>query len=232
MQNYDFDSCNDCDCVRHFFTLTDYLAKDIQQLEKEVARLRYLLSNLLPRHDGLMIRADIFSNLAGCYYEYPAYQQFISVYCNDADPLDSDSFCEELKKVAHFDEIWQFPITPATVGAVGASGYFAKNLAKTNSTRKKYSEKSNPLKKNLKTSVGGKVNMFTKTAIKSINLSTRAKRRKAAALAAFLLERIQSAEELRLNRTPDNLQNSKACYIAEISVQAVGDAIYSLMDAY
>lgn len=104
---YDFNDCDCCYCLDKFYDLTDGLIKDIQHLEKTVVSLRYSLSKLLPDHNGLMLRCDILSELAGRYYENPAYQQFIEAYHDGVDPLECDSYSKQLLKLAHFEELYQ-----------------------------------------------------------------------------------------------------------------------------
>ena len=64
-----------------------------------------------------------------------------------------------------------------------------------------------------------------KEAFDAADLSSRAKRRKAAALAARLLERIRDAEEAYMGRIPINLQNSEAYDNADCSIALLDEAI-------
>jgi len=84
-----------------YLQLIDYLVNDIQELELEVIRLRYELSNRLPAYDGLMLKCDIFSALAGRYDWQEAYVRYVSLYCNDVDPLDNKSYSGKMKEMAH-----------------------------------------------------------------------------------------------------------------------------------
>jgi len=65
-----------------------------------------------------------------------------------------------------------------------------------------------------------------------IDLSNRAKRRKAAGLSAMLLERIQAAEEAYMGRIPDNLHGSEAYENAECSIGLLDDAIDMVASVY
>ena len=64
----DYDICTGCKDIYEFCQLTDYLISDIQHLESEVVRLRYVLSSYLSKQDCEMLRCDILSDLAGRYY--------------------------------------------------------------------------------------------------------------------------------------------------------------------
>ena len=66
----------------------------------------------------------------------------------------------------------------------------------------------------------------------SVDVSTRAKRRKAMALVIELLEIIRHAEERFLQRVPLNLQSGSAYSDAEYSVDIIIDAIDELVNAY
>lgn len=50
-----------------YLQLIDYLVDDIKQLELETIRLCHELSKRLPGYDGLMLRTEIYSGLAGRY---------------------------------------------------------------------------------------------------------------------------------------------------------------------
>ena len=65
-----------------------------------------------------------------------------------------------------------------------------------------------------------------------VDLSSRAKRRKAAVLAARLLEHIRDAEEAYLVRIPENLQASVAFDNAEESIGLLADAIDAVYSVY
>ena len=71
-----------------------------------------------------------------------------------------------------------------------------------------------------------------KEAVASLDVSTRGKRRKAVALIIEMLGRVHAAEDAYLLRVPPNLQGSAACEAAGCSMEALGDAIGSLADAY
>ena len=74
--------------------------------------------------------------------------------------------------------------------------------------------------------------MITVDVINSVDVSTRAKRKKAACLALALLEHIHAAEETVLENIPANLQSGDAYANAECSAEIILDAIMGLMDAY
>ena len=65
-----------------------------------------------------------------------------------------------------------------------------------------------------------------------IDVSTRAKRRKATELVVELLEKIRHAEERYMQRIPLNLRSGDAYFSADYSVGAIIDAIIVLFDAY
>jgi hypothetical protein len=228
-----YDNCNDCDCTAPFLDLTDCFIKDIQHLQKEVVRLRYDLSKLLPDpYDGVMIRADIFSDLAGCYYEYPAYQQFIASYYNGVNPLDCFSYCEELKEAAHFrEEIYHhFRSPPPDATAVGQSPL--PNGGETSFNQEKDSKKPISHVKNPKKPEGDKPAVFTLGSINLVDLSTRLKRRKVTALIADLLGSIKATEELCMSRAHENLHGGCVYCDAENPADFFGNAIENLLDAY
>ena len=74
--------------------------------------------------------------------------------------------------------------------------------------------------------------MSTKDLLNSFDVSSRSKRRKATALVIGLLELIRAAEEAYICRVPENLQAGDAFANAELSLDAIIDAIAGLADAY
>ena len=68
--------------------------------------------------------------------------------------------------------------------------------------------------------------------VESCDVSTRGKRRAALSHAIGLLEKIRKAEEVHIDRVPQNLQGSDAFAAAEDSLAIVSDAICFLEDAY
>jgi len=99
----------DCeDCEAESFRLVDQLVYDIQHLASEVVRLRYLLSWHIPDDVGRTIRGEIVSDLHGSYYDYPAYQSFISRYFDGQDPFESDRYCNHLEKLSNGEESSEF----------------------------------------------------------------------------------------------------------------------------
>lgn len=71
-----------------------------------------------------------------------------------------------------------------------------------------------------------------KSTLDALDLSSKAKRRKATALASCLLERIRSAEEAYLHRIPLNLQGSDAYDSADCSIGLLDDAIDAVNSVY
>jgi hypothetical protein len=96
------------DCEAESFRLVDHLVFDIQHLASEVVRLRYLLSWHLPNDIGRTIRGEIFSDLHGSYYDYTAYQGFISRYFQGQDPFEGDRYCNHLMKLSMGEESSEF----------------------------------------------------------------------------------------------------------------------------
>ena len=70
------------------------------------------------------------------------------------------------------------------------------------------------------------------TVFDELDLSSRAKRRKATALAACLLERIRAAEGAYMGRFPENLQASDAYESAEQSAGLLDEAIDAVNSVY
>jgi hypothetical protein len=100
------DYCEKCETGS--FQLINHLIKEIQLLSSEVVRLRYSLSWFLPKHDGEMIRCEIVSDLHGSYYDYPAYQNFVSDYCDGDDPFESEVYCNHMAKLSNGEESDEF----------------------------------------------------------------------------------------------------------------------------
>lgn len=84
-----------------FCQLIDYLIKDIQHLESEIVRTRYTLSNYLTYPLDESLRCDILSNLAGRYWDHPAYKAYIHLFYNNQDPMDSDEWVNHILKLAN-----------------------------------------------------------------------------------------------------------------------------------
>jgi len=87
-------------CEMESFNLIEHLIFDIQHLSSEVVRLRYMLSRYLPKEEGDTIRSEIFSDLHGSYYDYPAYKTYIANCCNDIDPVNSEAFVKHMQKIS------------------------------------------------------------------------------------------------------------------------------------
>ena len=83
-----------------FCQLIHFLIQDIQHLETEVVRTRFQLSRHLPELDRINLQADILSDLAGRYEDHPAYLQYIDLYHNNLDPLNSDEWTNHIISVS------------------------------------------------------------------------------------------------------------------------------------
>jgi len=92
---------NNSDNIYEFCKLIDVMINDIKYLESETVRYRYALSCYLPDHEKENLRSDILSNLADRYYWSEAYQQYIQMFYNNQDPMDSDEWCEHICRLAH-----------------------------------------------------------------------------------------------------------------------------------
>jgi hypothetical protein len=71
-----------------------------------------------------------------------------------------------------------------------------------------------------------------KAALDAADLSSRGKRRKAAALAAGLLERVRATEQGCLDNVPDNFQGSDSFAAGEEAVACLDEIIGLLVDVY
>ena len=96
------DRCDSCEM--DFYDLIDSLVSDIGHLEAKVVYLRYLLSRCLPKHDGEMLRCDIFSDLRNAYFDQPAFEKYVSRYCGGHDPLEDAERCEFLMRLSRGEE--------------------------------------------------------------------------------------------------------------------------------
>lgn len=94
-------NCNDCDILYQFCKLVDDIIKDIQYLEAETVSYRYALSRYLPDYEKKSLRDEILSNLTGRYSCSEAYQQYMELFYNKQDPMDSDAYVEHLIRLAH-----------------------------------------------------------------------------------------------------------------------------------
>ena len=92
---------NNSDNIYEFCKLIDVMINDIKHLESETVRYRYALSCYLPDHEKENLRSDILSNLADRYYWSEAYQQYIQMFYNNQDPMDSDEWFEHICRLAH-----------------------------------------------------------------------------------------------------------------------------------
>ena len=90
-----------CDkCGNEFYGLVDCFIKDIQHLEMKVVYLRYLLCRMLPESDAEVLRSEIFSGLSGNYFDQFAYHQYVLKYKDGQDPMETEEYCERLKRVS------------------------------------------------------------------------------------------------------------------------------------
>lgn len=83
-----------------YLQLIDYIVNDIEELELEVIRLRYELSKRLPYYKGVVLRSEIYSDLAGRYEWHEAYQKYVRLYRSGQDPLENKSYYQKRKKMA------------------------------------------------------------------------------------------------------------------------------------
>ena len=96
-----YDDCTDCDKSYQFCRLIDAMIKDIQHLESETVRYRYALSNYLPKHEKECLRSDILSDLACRYYWSEAYQEYIRLFYDNQDPMETDVYVNHMIRLAH-----------------------------------------------------------------------------------------------------------------------------------
>ena len=82
-----------------FCQLIHFLIQDIQHLD--VVRTRFQLSRHLPELDRINLQADIISDLAGRYEDHPAYLQYINLYHNNLDPMNSDEWVNHIISVSN-----------------------------------------------------------------------------------------------------------------------------------
>ena len=106
MNDYEMFADYYCDvCEMDFCDLIGSLVRDIQQLESKVVFLRYSLSRFLPKHDGEMLRCEIFSDLCSSYLDQPAFEKYVLKRCNGINPLDNMELCEYLTRISRGEEI-------------------------------------------------------------------------------------------------------------------------------
>jgi hypothetical protein len=105
MSDYDYDYewrddyyCEKCEM--EFYETIDHLINDIKHLEAKVVYLRYSLSRYLPKYKGEMLRCDIFDDLSNIYCFDPAYQRYVSEYCDGHDPQEDKSYVALLKRLS------------------------------------------------------------------------------------------------------------------------------------
>lgn len=88
-----------------YYKLIDLLIKDIQHLESEVVKTRYQLSNHLDEQERTCLRCDIFSNLGDRYSGAPAYDEYVRLFHNNQDPMESDEWVTHMCNLAHISVI-------------------------------------------------------------------------------------------------------------------------------
>lgn len=88
-----------------FCKLIDQLIKDIQHLESEVVKTRYQLSNHLDEQERTCLRCDILSNLGGRYSGTPAYDEYVQLFYNSQDPMESDEWVTHICNLAHISVV-------------------------------------------------------------------------------------------------------------------------------
>jgi len=96
-------------CDKHeydYLNFIDQLVRDIQKLELRIVYLRHILSRHLPDHEGEMLKCEIFSDLAGGYYDDAVYQRYVSDYCDGKDPMEDPDFHEHMIKVSRGEELF------------------------------------------------------------------------------------------------------------------------------
>lgn len=87
--------------VYDYCQLIDCLIKDIQHLESEIVKTRYLLSNYLKPPLDEAMKSDILSGLAGRYWDNPAYKSYIEMFYAKEDPMENDKWVNHILKLAH-----------------------------------------------------------------------------------------------------------------------------------
>lgn len=89
--------------LHDFCKLIDTMVYDIMYLEAEVVHYRYLLSCHLDasQRDGL--RQDLVSNLAGRYGYNDAYVEYMDLYYQGQDPLESVEHTRHILRLAHIE---------------------------------------------------------------------------------------------------------------------------------
>jgi hypothetical protein len=86
--------------VHDFCWLVDRMVGDIRFLEEKIVRIRYKLSWHLEEPHGEFLRCDILSNLAGRYYDDPAYQIYMKLLYDNHDPMESKKRGRRIRKLA------------------------------------------------------------------------------------------------------------------------------------
>jgi len=94
----DYYSCDSCE--EEFIHLVEHLIENIKHLEAKVVFLRYTLSKYIPEHIAKLLLSDIFSDLTGCFGDFPAYQKYMGRYYNGADPANSEEHNDHLISIS------------------------------------------------------------------------------------------------------------------------------------
>lgn len=91
-------NCADsCEAVTALCELIDELLKDIQHLELERIRTRYLLSQHMDEDHGELLRSDILENLGRHYYN-KAYQLFTELHYDGGNPMEFRDYFVKVRK--------------------------------------------------------------------------------------------------------------------------------------
>jgi len=108
MRGYEIGGDDCLKCESDYFMLIDHLVTDIQHLASEVVRLRHLLSWHLPKDLGETIRGEALSDLYGSYYDYGAYSDYVSIYCNGDDPMECERYVGHMIKLSKGEDSNEF----------------------------------------------------------------------------------------------------------------------------
>ena len=84
------------DYIYEFCMLVDMLIKNIRHLEVETVRARFELSRYLPPPHNVYLRAELVSDLSGCYSDYTAYHIFTRLFHDGQDPMNSTEWANNL----------------------------------------------------------------------------------------------------------------------------------------
>lgn len=91
---------DDCELIASYLELIDAMVRDIQHLKAETIRARYELSQKLDPEHTWITTVDILSNLDMPHYDSIAYQQYVSIYYDDGDPLSFKEYLDSMVRLA------------------------------------------------------------------------------------------------------------------------------------